>query len=444
MPVDGEPVVDAVGGQCPDRDPFRQQAPPQPSLIERLDDRDGRLACQQEVDEQGPRLGGPRNRDGRLDGGERLERPPLDRYAVRGRRRPDPESQQRIVQRRVGAEADLLPAKEDAGHDLSGALGAPRARSPQGRGDAPPGVVAGPGDGTCRLGDAAHQRIGIGIAEGRGHAGLLLEREDVAGPPRLTLQFHPGVEQDRLPGRQARSVELEQHPVGSLGPPQRMNVTEAAAALLQVGLDLEGHLPGLVVSLRHPLAELGKPVAGMALPRGAGAVRQAGRQPCITGDVAGSQQRGGGVEVARGQAQRLLRRRDAVAEVQALLPDRVPDGIGDRRHVGMCLVEEHDVDVAARGKLGAPVAPDRHERQPGRLAERGLLEELREPGVDEVRVRPAPGRSRRRGVGQQCAALREHDPRVLPRIAERSRSNGSFDRNLPETLHVLYVTKTGS
>ena len=216
--------------------------------------------------------------------------------------------------------------------------------------------------------------------------------------------------------------------MGSLGPPQRVHVTEAAAALLQVGLDVECDLPGLGVPPRHPVAELCQPVAGTALPRRAGAIRQARRQRGIAGDVAGVQQRGGGVEILCGQAQGLLRRGDAVAEVQPLRPDRVPDRIGDRRHAGMGVVEEHDVDVAARGKLGAPVAPERNERQPGRLAERGLFEELSEPGIDQAGMRPAPGRSRRRGVGQQCAALRKHATRVLPRREERSRSNGSFDR----------------
>ena len=109
-------------GQCPHRDPFRQEAGPQSPLVERLDDRDRALACQQEIDEEGPRLGGPGIRDGRLDGGERLERPTLDHCVVHGRRRPHPERQQRLVRRRVGAEADLASRQEDAGHHFAGAL----------------------------------------------------------------------------------------------------------------------------------------------------------------------------------------------------------------------------------------------------------------------------------------------------------------------------------
>jgi hypothetical protein len=67
--------------------------------------------------------------------------------------------------------------------------------------------------------------------------------------------------------------------------------------------------------------------------------------------MAGAEQRRGGVEVVGGQAEGLLRHLDTVAEMDSLLPDRIPDGVGDRGDIRPRVVKEHDVDVAAGGQL---------------------------------------------------------------------------------------------
>ena len=54
----------------------------------------------------------------------------------------------------------------------------------------------------------------------------------------------------------ARVVALPQQAAGRLGPAQGVHVAQAAAALLQVGLEQEGHLAGRVVALAHPARQL--------------------------------------------------------------------------------------------------------------------------------------------------------------------------------------------
>ena len=48
----------------------------------------------------------------------------------------------------------------------------------------------------------------------------------------------------------------------------------------------------------------------------------------VARDQAGVEQRRGGVEIVVGEGQRLLHRADAVAELQARVPERVPDPLG--------------------------------------------------------------------------------------------------------------------
>ena len=102
------------------------------------------------------------------------------------------------------------------------------------------------------------------------------------------------------------------------------------------------------------------------------------------------EQGGGGVEVVGGQRQRLLGRAHGVAELHPLVPDRVPDAVGQGADVGAPGVEEHDVDVGLQAELGSAVAADRDEGDVAGAALRlGGGEELGEPVVDEVAVGPA-------------------------------------------------------
>ena len=54
----------------------------------------------------------------------------------------------------------------------------------------------------------------------------------------------------------------------------------------------------------------------------------------------------------------------AVVEGDPLFPDRIPDLAGEILDIAAVAVHEQDVEVASGRQLAAPVAADRHHRQP--------------------------------------------------------------------------------
>ena len=77
--------------------------------------------------------------------------------------------------------------------------------------------------------------------------------------------------------------------------------------------------------------------------------------------------------------------------MHALVPDRVPDGIGHGLDVAVAVVEQDDVQVAVRAQRAAPVAPHRQEGQvPVGGADRPIGH-AREPLVGLVGVGVAKG-----------------------------------------------------
>ncbi len=68
-----------------------------------------------------------------------------------------------------------------------------------------------------------------------------------------------------------------------------------------------------------------------------------------------------------GRGRREGPRTDAVAEVGAFIPDRIPQALGHARHVGMTLVDQRDVDIAVRAKFVPAVPAHRDQGQAVRL-----------------------------------------------------------------------------
>ena len=55
-----------------------------------------------------------------------------------------------------------------------------------------------------------------------------------------------------------------------------------------------------------------------------------------------------------------------VVEGNPVVPQGVPDRLGDLTHDGLVdrrIVQQHDVEIAERGELGAAIATDRDQRQ---------------------------------------------------------------------------------
>ena len=99
---------------------------------------------------------------------------------------------------------------------------------------------------------ACIMRVGVLVVEGGGHRVLLLEQQPVAGPAGDAVQLDPGREQHVVVGGQRRVVALEHDRLGQLGPADGVHVAQPAAALLEVGLEQEGHLAGLGLAGSRP------------------------------------------------------------------------------------------------------------------------------------------------------------------------------------------------
>ena len=243
-------------------------------------------------------------------GGQPVERRAVDAGVAGGRggRRPQHEA-------RVGAgigvrgQVDLAVAQHEAVADRLVAAGPPAERAAQRGVDPLPGVVAAPGDRAGGGGQPGMSASADSSPQRRRHRVLLLEQQPVAGPAGAAVQLDPGRRAARRrPSSSDGVVALPEEAAGRLGPVQGVDVAQPAAALLEVGLEQEGHLAGRLVAAAHPAGELVEPALGPLLPlleRPAGEVVGEVR---VAGEVADLQQRGGRVEVVGRQGQRLARR----------------------------------------------------------------------------------------------------------------------------------------
>ena len=180
------------------------------------------------------------------------------------------------------------------------------------------------------------------------------------------MQLDPRGEQHarrRLRARRRRASSSSC--AGGFGPAQRVHVAQPAAPFLQIGLEQERDLAGLP-SWRSStrVGQLLQPPLRPLLPLAAAPRRRARRS--ATRRRRGGARSSSEVAVSRSSAASASASRDgahAVAELQALVPDRVPDPLGDRRPTSRRpAVQEHDVEVALRAQLRPAVAADRDQR----------------------------------------------------------------------------------
>jgi hypothetical protein len=187
-------------------------------------------------------------------------------------------------------------------------------------------------------------------------------------------------------------VAREEDAAGGLGPAQGVDVAQAPPALLQVGLQEEGDLAGLGVALGHRVAQGGQPAGAGGPPLVAGPAGQLGGQVGVADEEPGVELGGGGVEVGAGQGDGLLDRAHRMAQLQATVPDRVPEPLGHLVDVAAVAaaapVQQDQVEVAARAQLPAPVPAHGHQGQPVSGAAGGG-EQAGEPVVGRLGVGPA-------------------------------------------------------
>ncbi|MNW54234.1 hypothetical protein D3C74_318270 [compost metagenome] len=189
-------------------------------------------------------------------------------------------------------------------------------------------------------------------------------------------------------------------------------VTDPATRLLEVGLDQ-------VRDLARPLGPLlgrGQEL-GQAAPRGRAPVREHGRRGPVHHERVARDR----TDVEPPDRRRDVLGRDLAAlgqrphrmvQVDALVPQRVPEAFGDRRdllgRVAATVVHEHQVEVARGPHVRAPQAPHGREGHTlGARAGRGLLPEGREPVRDQGADRRAASHPRAARAAQ-VPGHREH------------------------------------
>ena len=199
---------------------------------------------------------------------------------------------------------------------------------------------------------------------------------------------------------------------GELRPSKRVHVAKAAPPVLEIGLEEEGNLAGAAMAVFDPLRQLPEPSPRSLLPLQASSLGELRGERFVASNMAGAEHGGGGIEIVGRQRQRLLHRRDAVAEVQTFVPDGVPDAFCHRGGVPTTLVNEHDVDVAVRAQLGSAVPADRDQSQATGVVTDGLAQQLSQPGVHPAGMGCAPRRAKAAVVGQQGVSREGHGGRV--------------------------------
>ena len=158
------------------------------------------------------------------------------------------------------------------------------------------------------------------------------------------------------------------HPVDVFGDPeQRMQVAQAALAVLDVGLDQIARLPGAAMAL-FALGELrGDEFGGGALHHFlVEPVHQLVVELLVAGQKPRLQDRGADRHVAAGLADRFIDRARGVADLQAHVPQAIQNRLGDLLAPGGLLVgqDEQQVDVGFRRHQPAAVAAGGDHRHP--------------------------------------------------------------------------------
>ena len=202
--------------------------------------------------------------------------------------------------------------------------------------------------------------------------------------------------EDAALGQLADIVDL----IEILGDPvERMEVAQAALALLDVGL-------GRVAGIAHALVALvalgelgldeGDAAAGDQL-LGEAAPQRLG-QLAVAGEIAHLQDRRADGHVGLGLAQAFIHRAGRRPDLQAHIPEHVEHVLDQLLHMGRVLVgnQEQQIDVGKGRQLAAAIAADRQHRQPFRRC--GIVQ-----GIDPHRRQLMQGADQL--IHQQAQAL---------------------------------------
>ena len=257
-----------------------------------------------------------------------------------------------------------------------------------------PGLVADPHHPSRSDRDGCHEHVGVPEPRLGSNGLLFLQQQHVTRPPGGSVQRNPHGQKGVLCLRESSAVRRGDECSRRLCPVQRMDIPEAPAALLQVRLEQEGCLAGLLMAGGNARCEHGEPVSPPGTPVGRDDAEQVRGQRCIPGKVPGREQRGCGVEVIGRQLLGLLDGTDGVAEFDLVrplggIPDRVPEPLRDLSDCLGAVVQQQHIEVAVRRKFAAAVTAGSHESETTLDPGSCRLEEPDQPLVGGIGQRTA-------------------------------------------------------
>ena len=253
---------------------------------------------------------------------------------------------------------------------------------------------------------ASIERVGVGEVQRCRHLILVLQEELVV------LALGQAVQLDADVGEKCRGT-VQRVQVRVVGQErsedrdgaQHADVAQPAVALLEVGLEKERHVARRGAPFGHLHLQQGEvPRAEPVAPGGARLLEERIRHLRLPPDEAAVEEPERDAHVLGGHTEHLGGAADGVVEVHALVPHRVPDGVGDLPDVPVPGVDEHDVEVT-EGAQGAPaVPPDGDEGQVPLDVARGPFGQAGQPGVRLGCVPPAEFLAPQPWLRQQAAA----------------------------------------
>jgi hypothetical protein len=132
-------------------------------------------------------------------------------------------------------------------------------------------------------------------------------------------------------------------------------VSKPPVGLFQIGFQQESHVAIRLVAQRDLIAQHGEPEACSAAPHFTCACEHSPARLGIAYDDPPVEQSELYPKVRTGHSENLSRCPDGVVEADTFVPDRIPNRIGDLRHVAPLAVDEDDVEVAVGTELVPPV-----------------------------------------------------------------------------------------
>ena len=178
---------------------------------------------------------------------------------------------------------------------------------------------------------------------------------------------------------------------GQGGRAHGVEVAESAVGLLQVGLEKEGDVAVGAVALVDLGGEHREPRAGPGPPLVEGPGEHGLGHRGVAGDDPAVEQPELGPKVLAGHLEDLGRAAHGVVEADALVPHRVPDGVGHPTDVAPPAVDEDHVEIAVGAQLAPPVPAHGDQGETLRFPVGRLVEQAGQPLVGGRRERGAEG-----------------------------------------------------